>query len=98
MTASERIRFSLNGREVAALPGEPILEVARREGIEIPHLCFQPGLAAVGQGRAELGGGGAGGGHAGDDLAGDPMAGEERPLLPDPAEDGRIAAFQAHHA
>ncbi len=52
MTARERIRFSLNGREVAALPGEPILEVARREGIEIPHLCFQPGLAAVGNCRA----------------------------------------------
>ncbi|HMO45097.1 MAG TPA: formate dehydrogenase subunit alpha [Rubrivivax sp.] len=52
MTAGAGVRFSLNGREVAALPGEPILEIARREGIEIPHLCWKPGLEAVGNCRA----------------------------------------------
>ena len=52
MTARETVTFTLDGREVAGLPGEPILEVARREGIEIPHLCYKPGLEAVGNCRA----------------------------------------------
>ncbi|HET9822728.1 MAG TPA: formate dehydrogenase subunit alpha [Burkholderiaceae bacterium] len=52
MTARETVTFSLNGREVSALHGEPILEVARREGIEVPHLCYKPGLDAVGNCRA----------------------------------------------
>ena len=52
MTARETVTFSLNGREVTGLAGEPILEVARREGIAIPHLCYKPGLDAVGNCRA----------------------------------------------
>jgi len=52
MTARETVTFQLNGREVSGLKGEPILEVARREGIEIPHLCYKPGLEAVGNCRA----------------------------------------------
>ncbi len=52
MTARETVAFQLNGREVTGLKGEPILEVAKREGIEIPHLCYKPGLEAVGNCRA----------------------------------------------
>ena len=52
MTARETVSFQLNGHEVSGLKGEPILEVARREGIEIPHLCYRPGLEAVGNCRA----------------------------------------------
>ena len=52
MTARETIGFILNGREVSALAGESILEVARREGIDIPHLCCKPGLGAPGNCRA----------------------------------------------
>jgi len=52
MTARETVRFSLNGREVSALQGEPILEVARREGLQIPHLCHAPGLQPAGNCRA----------------------------------------------
>ena len=52
MTARETVTFQLNGREVSGLKGEPILEIARREGIEIPHLCYKPGLEAVGNCRA----------------------------------------------
>ena len=52
MTARETVRFTLNGREVSGLQGEPILEVARREGIQIPHLCYKPGLEAAGNCRA----------------------------------------------
>ncbi|CAA9284109.1 MAG: Tungsten-containing formate dehydrogenase alpha subunit, partial [uncultured Acetobacteraceae bacterium] len=36
------IRFTLDGREVDAAPGESIWTVANREGVEIPHLCHLP--------------------------------------------------------
>ena len=39
---SGAITFHLNGEEVEAAPGETIWQVARRRGIEIPHLCHQP--------------------------------------------------------
>ncbi|HPO21049.1 MAG TPA: 2Fe-2S iron-sulfur cluster-binding protein, partial [Rubrivivax sp.] len=52
MTTADSVGFTLDGREVFAAPGEPILEVARREGIAIPQLCYKPGLAAVGNCRA----------------------------------------------
>ena len=34
--------FHLDGREVTAAPGETIWEVAKREGVDIPHLCHRP--------------------------------------------------------
>ena len=37
---SEDTTFTLDGREVAAAPGETIWQVARRLGTEIPHLCW----------------------------------------------------------
>jgi len=46
------IAFTLDGRDVAAQPGEPLIEVARREGVDIPHLCWTPGLAPAGNCRA----------------------------------------------
>ncbi|TWG85992.1 formate dehydrogenase major subunit [Cupriavidus gilardii J11] len=46
------VRFALNGREVAAAPGETLLQVARREGVEIPHLCYKDGLDTAGNCRA----------------------------------------------
>jgi formate dehydrogenase major subunit len=48
------IRFTLDGREVEAAPGETIWQVARREGTEIPHLCWlpEPGYRADGNCRA----------------------------------------------
>ena len=39
---SETITFSIDGREVQAGAGESIWQVAAREGIEIPHLCYSP--------------------------------------------------------
>jgi formate dehydrogenase major subunit len=38
----EAIKFSLDGRDVEALPGETIFQVASRQGIELPHLCYAP--------------------------------------------------------
>jgi len=48
------IRFTLDGRDVEALPGETIWQVAEREGTEIPHLCYspEPGYRADGNCRA----------------------------------------------
>ncbi len=44
--------FTLDGREVAGRADETLIEIAQREGIEIPHLCWKPGLDAVGNCRA----------------------------------------------
>jgi formate dehydrogenase major subunit len=51
---SDKITFTLNGREVEAKAGETIWQVASREGIEIPHLCWlpEPGYRADGNCRA----------------------------------------------
>jgi formate dehydrogenase major subunit len=46
------VRFTLNGNPVAARRGETILEAARRHGVEIPHLCYKPGLRPDGNCRA----------------------------------------------
>ncbi|MBV9554964.1 MAG: formate dehydrogenase subunit alpha [Alphaproteobacteria bacterium] len=51
---SDPIKFSLDGREVEAQPGETIWQVANRLGTEIPHLCWrpEPGYRADGNCRA----------------------------------------------
>lgn len=48
------IRFHLDGKPVEAQPGETIWQVAKRLGIDIPHLCYtpQPGYRADGNCRA----------------------------------------------
>ena len=46
------VGFTLDGRPVQARAGETIIEVARREGVEIPHLCWTPGLDPAGNCRA----------------------------------------------
>ena len=50
----ETITFSLDGKDVTALPGETIWQVAKREGTTIPHLCYadEPGYRADGNCRA----------------------------------------------
>jgi formate dehydrogenase major subunit len=51
---TDRIVFKLDGREVAAAPGETIWDVAKREGTRIPHLCHVdlPGYRPDGNCRA----------------------------------------------
>ena len=49
---TEAVRFTLDGESIDALPGETILEVAARHGIEIPHLCYMDGMRADGNCRA----------------------------------------------
>ncbi|HVE55170.1 MAG TPA: formate dehydrogenase subunit alpha [Ramlibacter sp.] len=46
------VRFKLNGREVEARANETLIQVADREGVEIPRLCYKPGLDTAGNCRA----------------------------------------------
>src|SRR4029450_7967489 len=51
---SKSVKFALDGKEVEALDGETIWQVAKRQGIDIPHLCYspEPGPPAHGNCRA----------------------------------------------
>ncbi len=37
-----KITFELDGKQVEANPGETIWQVAKRQGRDIPHLCYSP--------------------------------------------------------
>jgi len=50
--AAELIEFRLNGEAASARPDETIIEAAKRHGIEIPHLCYKPGMRPDGNCRA----------------------------------------------
>src|SRR6187399_3252437 len=39
---TDQLLFSLDGNVVSARPGKTIWQVAQREGIDIPHLCWLP--------------------------------------------------------
>ena len=45
-------KFTLNGVITEAYPGETILQVAKRTGVEIPHLCYKENYRADGNCRA----------------------------------------------
>ena len=51
---TDQLLFTIDGKIVAARPGETIWQVAHREGIDIPHLCWlpEPGYRADGNCRA----------------------------------------------
>ena len=51
-SAADRSRFQLNGKPLAALAGETIIEAALRDGVDIPHLCHKPGMRPDGNCRA----------------------------------------------
>jgi NADH-quinone oxidoreductase subunit G len=38
-------KFVLDGKEIPFEPGETVMQAAWREGIEIPHYCWHPGLS-----------------------------------------------------
>src|SRR5437867_1736461 len=46
------ITFQLNGREVTGRATETLIQIAQREGIAIPHLCYKEGMEAVGNCRS----------------------------------------------
>jgi len=49
---SPMVSFTLNGREVLGRETETLIQVAQREGIEVPHLCYQEGMDTVGNCRS----------------------------------------------
>ena len=53
-TTAQPVPFTLDGREVSALPGETIWQAAARLGTVLPHLCYapEPGYRADGNCRA----------------------------------------------
>lgn len=51
-TDAPMVTFTLNGREVSGRADETILDVAKREGIPVPHLCYMDGLEPAGNCRA----------------------------------------------
>ncbi|MEO8407333.1 MAG: formate dehydrogenase subunit alpha [Oxalobacteraceae bacterium] len=46
------VTFKLNGREVDGKTTETLIQIAEREGIAIPHLCYKEGLQSVGNCRS----------------------------------------------
>ena len=46
------VTFSFNGKNITALGDETIFQAARRNGYEIPHLCYSDSLRADGNCRA----------------------------------------------
>ena len=48
----QRTEFRLNGVELSAESGETIIQVAKRHGVDIPHLCYKEGMRADGNCRA----------------------------------------------
>ena len=46
------VTFKLNGREVNGKTTETLIQIAEREGVAIPHLCYKEGLESVGNCRS----------------------------------------------
>ena len=46
-----RVCLTINGRQITAKEGATILEAAREEGIDIPTLCYMPGINEIGSCR-----------------------------------------------
>ena len=49
---SKTLSFTLNGKAISAAGNETILDVAKREGIDIPHLCYSDRQGEAGNCRA----------------------------------------------
>ena len=46
------VQFTLNGVPASGGADETILQIAKREGVDIPHLCYTEGMEAAGNCRA----------------------------------------------
>ena len=51
-TDAPKVTFVLDGREVSASSTDTLLEIADRAGVQIPRLCYMPGMDAVGNCRS----------------------------------------------
>ena len=48
----ETVNFTLNGKAVSAFKDKPIIQAAKHQGIDIPHLCYSESLRPDGNCRA----------------------------------------------
>ena len=48
----EAVEFHLNGSPVSGFSNETIIDTAKRHGIDIPHLCYMPGMRPDGNCRS----------------------------------------------
>jgi len=46
------VRFSLDNKEITSFGDETILQAAKRNNVEIPHLCYKDGYRSDGNCRA----------------------------------------------
>ena len=46
------VEFKLNGKDVVGSSNETIIQIAKRHGIDIPHLCYKEGMRPDGNCRA----------------------------------------------
>ena len=49
---AEEIEFTLDGKKISAYADQSLIEIAKQNGIDIPHLCYKPGYRADGNCRA----------------------------------------------
>jgi NADH-quinone oxidoreductase subunit G len=49
--AEQTVKLTIDGKEVAAPKGMNLIEAAKLAGIEVPHYCYHPKLAVVGNCR-----------------------------------------------
>ena len=52
LLAPPSVEFKLNDQTVVGFEGESILNAAKRQGVDIPHLCYKEGMRADGNCRA----------------------------------------------
>ena len=52
LLAPPTVEFKLNDQKVVGFEGESILSAAKRNGVDIPHLCYKEGMRADGNCRA----------------------------------------------
>ncbi len=52
LLAPPTVEFKLNEQKVVGFEGESILSAAKRNGVDIPHLCYKEGMRADGNCRA----------------------------------------------
>ena len=45
------VSLTINGKAVAAAAGTSLLNAARAAGIDVPHLCYDPRVEAIGSCR-----------------------------------------------
>jgi len=48
----EEVEFTLDGKNITAPADQTLIEIARQNGIDIPHLCYKPGYRPDGNCRA----------------------------------------------